>query len=567
MTNKAEWLQNAEYGFFYHFLNDPKNPLPPEEWNRVVESFDVEKIARQLHILNAGYMFLTIGQNSGYYCAPNAAYDKFMGWTGENSKCSRRDLLSDFADALAEYGIPLLAYTTTQGPCFDFEAVRKLKSIPPWNNNGNGGNYDAVKQFAGDDPRLREFQLMWNEIHAEWSSRWGSKVKGWWVDGSFYGEKMYLFPDEPNGDTWINALRAGNSDSIVALCAGPWYPPRRAYPGADQDFTAGEMPEVQYGLMDGPLVCDGLQYHILTYAGQDWGSPPLRFNASEMVMKTRNITDNGGAVTWDLPMTPEGLPEHAFSVIKDFVALYAKSKERMPKTHVRLTEPRIDATGTKFAGNAEFTLVKPADMEVEWAGEKFCLQGQSHYSQLLKSSGNQDLIVKAGGIRRVIPVIVKRELELRDTPSEPLALFAGNGEKIASYRFSVKEEKLFINAEIQEEEAVCGERPWSNSCMEVFLSPDGVAKAQICLTHKGSAVKVEDCYLIPVDLDFTSHKQGGVLHIQAGIPLSHTPCFEPIKRSFSFEIQQSVNRGGQALQGTLFGAGFAKVGFYGRVHF
>ncbi len=36
----------------------------------------------------AKYLLFTIGQNSGHYCTPNAAYDRIAGITP--SKCSRR---------------------------------------------------------------------------------------------------------------------------------------------------------------------------------------------------------------------------------------------------------------------------------------------------------------------------------------------------------------------------------------------------------------------------------------------------------------------------------------------
>ena len=60
-------------------------------------------------------------------------------------------------------------------------------------------------------------------------------------------------------------------------------------------------------------------------------------------------------------------------------------------------EPRLDAKGQTFAGKAELTLEEPADLNLEWAGESYCLQGKQHYVELLKWSGNNELVLRAGG--------------------------------------------------------------------------------------------------------------------------------------------------------------------------
>ena len=322
---KTEWFRKAEYGFFFHFLNSgsalhpPENrsqriPAPPDEWNRMVDSFDADAIAQQLHELGAGYAFLTVGQNSGYYCAPNETYDRIMGLSGDRSKCSRRDLMLDFADALAKYNIPLMAYTTTLAPGFDFDAVRKLKSIPPWNCNANCGNYQEVKQFAGTDPRLREFQTMWSAIHAEWMRRWGTKVKGWWVDGSYFADKMYAFPDPPNGKSFADALRTGNPDAIIAFNPGVFTPVTTMT--EYEDYTAGEIFE---GLPEcrGPWIesADGsysVTYHILLPMGENWCRGNPRYPDELVKVYTRYINERGGAITWDVRIQPEGLIPEAF---------------------------------------------------------------------------------------------------------------------------------------------------------------------------------------------------------------------------------------------------------------
>ena len=73
-----------------------------------MDAFDVNGLADQLASAGAGYFVLTLGQNSGFYCSPNATYDKLTGITP--SKCARRDLVSDLSAALRAKRIRLMVY-------------------------------------------------------------------------------------------------------------------------------------------------------------------------------------------------------------------------------------------------------------------------------------------------------------------------------------------------------------------------------------------------------------------------------------------------------------------------
>ena len=57
------WLAAAKYGVFIHFLGGgPK-------WSARVDAFDVEGFAAEMEQAGAAYVFITLGQNTGYYCA------------------------------------------------------------------------------------------------------------------------------------------------------------------------------------------------------------------------------------------------------------------------------------------------------------------------------------------------------------------------------------------------------------------------------------------------------------------------------------------------------------------
>ncbi len=103
MRASTDWLRDRKWGLFMHFLAAPASGGPADfgvdEWNRQVDAFDVERLATQAAEVGAGYFFLTIGQNTGYYCSPSATYDALVG--RQPSRLSRRDLVADLSAALA----------------------------------------------------------------------------------------------------------------------------------------------------------------------------------------------------------------------------------------------------------------------------------------------------------------------------------------------------------------------------------------------------------------------------------------------------------------------------------
>ena len=105
--NRAAWMPDAQWGVMTHYLADWQArthhlTMSVDEWNRLVDGFDVELMARQLEAVGARYYQISIGQNSGFYLSPNATYDKLTGI--QPSKCSRRDLVADLSAALGKRG-------------------------------------------------------------------------------------------------------------------------------------------------------------------------------------------------------------------------------------------------------------------------------------------------------------------------------------------------------------------------------------------------------------------------------------------------------------------------------
>ncbi len=289
--NRAHWMREAKWGVMTHYLADWRArtdnlTMNVETWNQLVDNFDVEGLADQLKAVGAGYQILTIGQNSGYFAAPNPTYDRITGI--QPSKCSRRDLISDMATALSKRGIKLIVYLPAGAPAGDRAAREALQ----WQE----GAYRNV-----------EFQLKWEQVIRDWSVRFGTKVVGWWYDGCFWPNTMYRTPDAPNFSTFAAAARAGNPESALAFNMGSI--PRVISSSPFDDYTGGEETNparMEIRRASGGML-DGVQLHVLSYLGKAWGTGDPRFSNEDAIKYSMEVRKLDGAITWDIPVQKNGL--------------------------------------------------------------------------------------------------------------------------------------------------------------------------------------------------------------------------------------------------------------------
>jgi len=298
----TDWFKQCRWGLFTHYLADSASNLQPialpvDEWNRRIDAFDVEGLARQLAEAHVPYFVITLGQNSGFYLSPNQAYDDIVGH--RPSRCSRRDLIADLARALTPRGIRLLAYLPGGAPAADTVAKTRLEGRP--------------------DERLTDLQRNWEAVAREWSLRWGKSLSGWWIDGP-YNTAAYSHPDAPNYRSFAEALKAGNPDAIVAFNNGlrtPLYSITECddyTPGEierDMTVAAGNTPDYSR-LQNYERFLNGAQLHVLTIMGEWWGKGPVRFPDELTIGYTKFINSRGGVVSWDAPLTQRGLIDEAF---------------------------------------------------------------------------------------------------------------------------------------------------------------------------------------------------------------------------------------------------------------
>ena len=153
-AQRAQWMPEARWGVMTHYLADWMArtggfEMNVSKWNEMVNGFDVEGLANQLQKIGAGYYIITIGQNSGYFLAPNPVYDELTGIFP--SKCSRRDLVADLSKALRKRGIRLIVYLPSGAPAGDKEAIKALE----WTN----GPYPNIA-----------FQQKWEQSIYCWST-------------------------------------------------------------------------------------------------------------------------------------------------------------------------------------------------------------------------------------------------------------------------------------------------------------------------------------------------------------------------------------------------------------
>jgi hypothetical protein len=289
--SRADWMPGARAGVIVHYLADwvfREEVITVDKWNAAVDGFDVEGLAKQLESARVPYLFITVGQGSGYYLAPNAAYDEITGL--RPSQTSKRDLVLDLHGALQPRGIRLLVYATCGPPGKDETATK------------------AFDGFVHGPVRNPAAMSKWERVLREWSQRWGSKVDGWWLDGCHWPNVRFRTPEAPNFESLAAAVRAGNPNAVVAFNSGLTHPIVSVTP--HEDYTAGvinaprALLESNHRVVDGKT--DGVRLHMMSHLGKTWGQGPARETLEVIAAWTGQWNALGGVVTWDVPVDRHG---------------------------------------------------------------------------------------------------------------------------------------------------------------------------------------------------------------------------------------------------------------------
>jgi alpha-L-fucosidase len=263
----TDWFREAKYGLFMHFLPVDTKTLA------LVEQFDVDALAGQLEAAGAKYFVITLGQNSGYFNSPNAAYNRYTRYAA-GARCAKRDLPLDLYRALHPKGIRLMLYLPCQVPNEDARAQKAF----------------GLRQGRDDQPINLEFARKWADVIGEWSERYGEKMAGWWFDGAY----EHLRFNEEIARVYAAAVKRGNPKSIVTFNPGV----RVIHYTQAEDYTAGELND-PFSYIPSSRWLEGSQWHALTFVGSAWAQRNTRYTTQQWADWVRAVTANGGVVTLD----------------------------------------------------------------------------------------------------------------------------------------------------------------------------------------------------------------------------------------------------------------------------
>ena len=299
--NAKDRFYEHKWGVFNHYLsvlqNNPicSNSYGKEtDWNTLVNEFDVERVAKTLHEIGAGYYVITVMQGTKYMIAPNKAFDEIAG-TKPGEACSTRDLILDLAEALQKYDIDLFLYFTGDGP---------------YKNHPEGDRFGFV------EPRnvgvTKPFVEKWASVLEEYAVRYGDKVKGWWIDGCY--KDYFKYTDELL-EIYYKACKKGNPNALVSLnngvgegdiIAGYKY----------EDFLCGEQGD--FTVIPKQRFYGNAQAHILAplgvppdsaledMMGPGWGCFGVKRSKEYLADYVKRVHQAGGVVTFDIGVYRDG---------------------------------------------------------------------------------------------------------------------------------------------------------------------------------------------------------------------------------------------------------------------
>ncbi len=284
----TDWFKNAGLGLMVHYLRDiySKNG-GAKEWNEAVDRFDTERFAGDCKRAGVSYVMWALGQNDGYYCAPNAAYDSIAG-VKPGELCSRRDLPMDLYKSLHKKGIRLMLY---------------LPGNPPHSNKlaVNGFKYT----FGKDTPTSQYTQARLEAVIREWSLRYGKKVSGWWFDGMYRSGIIQTRSDMSlahNISTHTLAAKAGNFESIVTYNYGV---DKIQSDSPYDDYSAGEENNIGQ-LPVNRWILDGIQWFHFTFLGKSWAAKGVRYKTPELTDWAQKVFEKQGVLCFDVSADSAG---------------------------------------------------------------------------------------------------------------------------------------------------------------------------------------------------------------------------------------------------------------------
>lgn len=311
LRHQAAWMADGSFGIMVHYLITPQGETREEktrELNRIVDAFDLDAFMSQFEATGADWLIFTIGQNTGYYCSPNAYLDrKLPGHT------SQRDLPLEIGRRLHALNKKLIVYLPATCNWMPKE-IQQVFEWDPENPDIYQKNYQAY---------LRCYSQQLGRYH-----------DGWWFDGCYPEVHQGQWDWQP----WIDACRTGNPDAVIAFCDGAFCVGRLDPVTPLQDYHGGEThiiedgkirtdfccvngsyqtpeglirvpgQEPQYYLPDAQFV-QGVQWHALVPVDSSFCYPTvpnMHYSDAELLHLLGNCKSVKGAITFNLPIDLAG---------------------------------------------------------------------------------------------------------------------------------------------------------------------------------------------------------------------------------------------------------------------
>lgn len=302
-----EKMRSRKWGVFNHYLCTPGRDAIYDtdlsDWNKTVDSFDAEGLARQLHQMGAGYYFITLVHGNEYMIAPNATYDNLMG-VSTGTLCPHRDLVLDIYNALQKYGIDLCLY---------------FNCLSPFNNTFDRKYRERVGIYADRLPEPQKdvltqdnaepFVRAWSAVLREFALRYGDKIKMWWLDSCYdyagYTDGLLKY--------YHDAIKEGNPDALIGFNKAELLlsPDSRLKKTCEyESLTCGERNTFDYFPESDNV--DGALTHLLIPLGKErnfcgrWCAPDTDYTHEFIRDYIEKVNAVGGIVTVDIFVSPDG---------------------------------------------------------------------------------------------------------------------------------------------------------------------------------------------------------------------------------------------------------------------
>lgn len=314
-NHNTDWMAGS-IGVFMHYWPDAEHP------NRT-ETFDVAALKAQLQEMKVDFFFITLGQNTNWYIAPNDVYEEMAGYR-PGERCSRRDIPGEIISSLKGTGIRVCLYSPCAPSFRDTNAEVRLGFHLPSDPKKDRNPFMTDKGIAN-----------WAKACQAWAARYGEDVHAWWFDGAY---ARIGFTKE-HARMLSQAVKKANPKMVVSFnigvvdwdpevrpqyeaacakdpmlarripfrewreCNAPWTTGRPmenvAYHAEWADFTPGETAQ-PFRFPIGQRWIDGNQAFILTYVGDYWSKTNVRYPDEVWIPFVRDYLRRGGCLAFDM---------------------------------------------------------------------------------------------------------------------------------------------------------------------------------------------------------------------------------------------------------------------------